>query len=112
MLERDGELVCLLPLHICKRRAGRAGLYKDDVQCHVGGTDCRNNGRGGNVPLTPFQAKLARDTECGPEFREWCINPTTLDAGHTGPKMFTYYTKDNKLHVIRVGQNRILKEIR
>lgn len=62
--------------------------------------------------LSPFQEQKLREIERSPVFKHWCLDPHPLrDNNHRGPKLFTYYTTDGRLHTIKVGQTGVLLEI-
>lgn len=68
------------------------------------------------MSLTAFQQRIMRGIEMSPDFDQWCVNPRILGSEavgvHTkGTKLFTYYTKDGRLHAERIGQSRILCQI-
>lgn len=58
--------------------------------------------------LSVFQVSYAIKVSESPDFDFWCRIPMVQDV-RRGPTMFTYYTKDGRLHGDRVGVNRIIR---
>lgn len=68
------------------------------------------------MPLTPYQQLLAKVIEKDPQFDRWCPDPNKMKSlddrpDVPGTKLFTYYTKDGKLHADRIGKDEIMFQI-
>ena len=62
--------------------------------------------------LSLFQMTYVRQVEQQPGFSHFCLDPlpTHADVSYRGPIMLTYY-RNEKLHMDRVGQKKILRQI-